>query len=316
MKRLAAGAAGIPLALLTVLGACLAGVASSSSPSGGAEPSPAAVADIPAAYLALYRQAATTCPGMAWTLLAAVGKVETNHGRSPLPGVHSGENSAGAGGPMQFLAATWAAYGRDGNSDGRIDRYHPADAIAGAAHYLCANGGGSGEAGRRRALWAYNHSSAYQADVEAWIVRYTGAPTSEPTHAATTPDGRPLLLATVAGITVDARIAGVLGAMIRDAADQGVPLTGGGYRDPSRQIALRRAHCGTSHYAVYEMPASACRPPTARPGQSMHEQGLAVDFENCSSRTTACYRWLAVNAARYGFMNLPSEPWHWSTSGR
>jgi hypothetical protein len=60
-------------------------------------PSGAALADIPAAYLALYRQAATVCPGLDWSILAAIGKIETDHGRSPLPGVHSGTNSAGAG---------------------------------------------------------------------------------------------------------------------------------------------------------------------------------------------------------------------------
>jgi LAS superfamily LD-carboxypeptidase LdcB len=48
----------------------------------------------------------------------------------------------------------------------------------------------------------------------------------------------------------------------------------------------------------------------------MHERGLAVDFRNCSVRSTACYQWLAGNAARFGFFNLPSEPWHWSTTGR
>ena len=55
-------------------------------------------------------------------------------------------------------------------------------------------------------------------------------------------------------------------------------FSGGGYRDPSSQVALRRAHCGTSDYDVYEKPPSQCHPPTARPGASMHERGLAIDF--------------------------------------
>jgi len=92
-------------------------------------------------------------------------------------------------------------------------------------------------------------------------------------------------------------------------------LSGGGYRDPAAQIALREAHCGTSQYAIYEMPASQCSPPTAKPGQSQHELGLAIDFSNCTSRSSACYKWLAANAGSFGFYNLPSEPWHWSTTG-
>jgi hypothetical protein len=48
----------------------------------------------------------------------------------------------------------------------------------------------------------------------------------------------------------------------------------------------------------------------------MHERGLAIDFRNCNSRGSACYRWLAANASRFGLFNLPSEPWHWSTTGQ
>jgi LAS superfamily LD-carboxypeptidase LdcB len=67
------------------------------------------------------------------------------------------------------------------------------------------------------------------------------------------------------------------------------------------------------------MPASQCDPPTARPGTSMHEQGLAIDF-TCNgggalSRSSVCFGWLSRNAANYGFYNLPEEPWHWSTNG-
>lgn len=117
------------------------------------------------------------------------------------------------------------------------------------------------------------------------------------------------------GIRVNCQIASRVSSMISAAAGAGVSLSGGGYRDPAQQIALRRAHCGSSQYAIYEMPSSQCRPPTARPGQSNHEVGLAIDFSNCSSRGTACYRWLAANASSFGFYNLPSEPWHWSVDG-
>ena len=122
-------------------------------------------------------------------------------------------------------------------------------------------------------------------------------------------------LCTVGGITVNCAIRGQLQSLLNGARASGLTLTGGGYRDPSSQIALRRQNCGTSYYAMYEMPASSCQPPTARPGSSQHEIGLAIDFSNCSSRSSACYRWLAANASSFGFYNLPSEPWHWSTSG-
>lgn len=122
-------------------------------------------------------------------------------------------------------------------------------------------------------------------------------------------------LCNVGGITVNCAISEPLGRMLNAARSSGLSLSGGGYRDPYNQIELRKAHCGTSYYAIYQMSPSACRPPTARPGQSLHEIGLAVDFSNCSYRSTACFQWLAANASTYGFYNLPSEPWHWSTTG-
>jgi hypothetical protein len=140
-----------------------------------AAPSPAARADIPTGYLTLYRQAAGRCPGLSWSVLAAIGKVESNHGRSPLPGVRSGWNSAGAAGPMQFGIGTgragnaWANHGADFDHDGRTSVYDPGDAIPAAARYLCAHGA----PGRLdRALYAYNSSSAYVATVKAIAARY------------------------------------------------------------------------------------------------------------------------------------------------
>jgi hypothetical protein len=140
-----------------------------------ASPSAVARADIPANYLTLYRQAARRCLGLSWSVLAAIGKVESDHGRSPLPGVRSGWNAAGAAGPMQFGIGTgragnaWARYGRDFDRDGRRSVYDPGDAIPAAARYLCAAG-----ALRRldRALYAYNHSWAYVAKVKTIAARY------------------------------------------------------------------------------------------------------------------------------------------------
>jgi peptidoglycan hydrolase CwlO-like protein len=120
-------------------------------------------------------------------------------------------------------------------------------------------------------------------------------------------------------ITVAGSIAGNLSSLLEAANAAGIVMCGGGYRDPQEQIELRKAHCGTSDYAIYEMPSSDCSPPTARPGSSMHEQGLAVDF-TCNGGGTVssgdvCDGWLESNAATYGFYNLPSEPWHYSTNG-
>ncbi|HWC10597.1 MAG TPA: lytic transglycosylase domain-containing protein, partial [Acidimicrobiales bacterium] len=139
----------------------------------GVAPSARALADIPAEYLALYQEAAKTCAGLPWTVLAAIGSIESSHGRSLAPGVHSGANFAGASGPMQFLAPTWSAYGVDGNKDGRRDVYNPTDAVHGAANYLCASGGG--DPGRLPdAIWAYNHADWYVDDVLILAFRYGG----------------------------------------------------------------------------------------------------------------------------------------------
>ncbi|HEU5031476.1 MAG TPA: lytic transglycosylase domain-containing protein [Spirillospora sp.] len=106
-------------------------------------------------YLDLYKQAATTCPGLSWTVLAAIGQVESDHGRN------AGRSSAGALGPMQFMPATWKSYGVDGDGDGKADIMNPYDAIPGAAKYLCANGAGRGGQQLYRAIWHYNHADWY-----------------------------------------------------------------------------------------------------------------------------------------------------------
>ena len=126
-------------------------------------------------------------------------------------------------------------------------------------------------------------------------------------------------LTSVWGIRVHESIADKLLALLKHASRDGIRLGGGGYRSSDSQVALRRAHCGTSRWAVYSKPSYQCRPPTARPGASMHERGLAVDFtQNGRARwsNTSGYRWLKRHAAKYGFRNLPSEPWHWSVNGR
>jgi hypothetical protein len=173
------------LACLLVLAVTAYGVAgdlglldppAAAPPARQAPPSPTATADIPAGYLTLYRQAAPHCPGLSWSILAAIGKVESDHGRAHLPGVRSGWNYAGAAGPMQFglgkgpAGNAWARFGRDYDHDGRVSVYDPGDAIPAAAQYLCDAG-----APRRldTALYAYNPSTSYVAKVKAIARRYT-----------------------------------------------------------------------------------------------------------------------------------------------
>ncbi|MFE3196314.1 NlpC/P60 family protein [Nocardia sp. NPDC059240] len=141
--------------------------------SGGAAPSPDAVSDIPPAMLALYQRASTVCPGLDWSVLAGIGKVETDHGRSTLPGVGSGENFAGAAGPMQFLAPTFDSVASrhrmpaDGASP--PSRYDPADAVYAAAYYLCDSGA---PADLHAAIFTYNHADWYVAEVLDQASRY------------------------------------------------------------------------------------------------------------------------------------------------
>jgi hypothetical protein len=143
---------------------------------GAPAPSRAATADIPAGYLRLYRQATRRCQRLSWAVLAAIGKLESDHGRARLPGVRSGWNAAGAAGPMQFgigqgrAGNAWARYGGDFDRDGRRSVYDPGDAIPAAADYLCASG-----APQRldAALYAYNRSRTYVARVKQLARRYT-----------------------------------------------------------------------------------------------------------------------------------------------
>jgi len=145
---------------------------------GGYRPSALARADIPARYLALY-QAAGERYGIDPWILAAIGSVETDHGRSTQPGVRSGVNSAGCcAGPMQFNIrngppSTWDGYGVDGNHDGTRSPYDPADAIPAAAKYLRATGA---PADYQAALLAYNHAQWYVDEVLAKAAEYRRDP--------------------------------------------------------------------------------------------------------------------------------------------
>lgn len=123
----------------------------------------------PGSYLELYRKSAVACPGLSWTVLAAIGQVESSHGRN------NGPSSAGAQGPMQFMPATWKSYGVDGDGDGVADIWSPYDAVPTAARYLCANGAGQGGKKLEKAIWFYNHSWSYVAKVIAISQGYAHA---------------------------------------------------------------------------------------------------------------------------------------------
>ena len=101
----------------------------------------------PAEELTGYYKEAEAKFGVPWEYLAAVHLVETRMGRI------RGTSTAGAQGPMQFLPATWKAYGMGG------DINDPHDAIMGAANYLKANGGAAGR--MDNALYRYNNSNRY-----------------------------------------------------------------------------------------------------------------------------------------------------------
>ncbi|AZP22833.1 glycoside hydrolase [Streptomyces aquilus] len=149
------------------------------------------------------------CRGMRWPILAAIAKVESNHAtghtitasgdiRPRIYGVLL--NGAGAGGnttsfpdtdggrwdgtalgeravgPFQFLPSTWNTVGADANGDQVADPHNADDAALGAAIYVCGNGRNlTHPAQLKAAIYQYNQSTAYVADVLRWIDQYTAA---------------------------------------------------------------------------------------------------------------------------------------------
>lgn len=120
---------------------------------------------------------------------------------------------------------------------------------------------------------------------------------------------------TVYGVTVHKKVAFAFRRMLDAAKANGITLSGGGFRTKQRQIQLRTINGCPD---VWTAPASSCRVPTAIPGRSLHEIGLAIDITSGGTSLTANsagFKWMAANAGKYGFVNLPSEPWHWSITG-
>lgn len=197
LKLAAAGAATIGGLILVPLLAAAAWLT-------GPGPSAEAIDDIPPAYLEIYRDAvAQRCPTLAWSVLAGIGKIESDHGRTgggslqpdgrvsppiigiPLDGTSGTreirDTDGGlfdgdpvhdrAVGPMQFIPSTWVSSGLDASGDGLADPHIAMDAIHAAARHLCDVGAGD-PAQLRQAIWTYNNSWDYVDEVLIWASRY------------------------------------------------------------------------------------------------------------------------------------------------
>ncbi|MEM9130838.1 MAG: lytic transglycosylase domain-containing protein [Actinomycetota bacterium] len=209
--RLTGGLLGIvilgPLLGLLIITMSLGGVVEALSNPLNPEPSEFALEDIPEPLLNHYRIASLGCPGLPWTVVAGIGKVESNHGRfggsqvadngdvTPpilgpvldgslagtrpisLPGGSPWHSTVGfdrALGPMQFLTDTFRAFGVDGNADGVATPHNAIDAIYSAVNYLC---GPAGEVtDLREAIFRYNRSEVYVDKVLEFAGRYGVAP--------------------------------------------------------------------------------------------------------------------------------------------
>jgi Transglycosylase SLT domain len=201
--------------------------------SGAPATSQLAAGGIPARAVQAYQAAAVAAGcGIPWTLVAAIGRVESDHGRFagatlladgrsdppivgiPLdgrPGVAAIKDTDGgrwdgdrsydrAVGPMQFIPGTWATFGVDGDGNGKTDPFDIDDAAASAAKYLCKAGGDlSNEAGQRNAVYSYNRSTAYVDNVLALAALYAG---HAPVDDSPAPGGTPRPVPTIAPPTL------------------------------------------------------------------------------------------------------------------
>ncbi len=167
-RVLGTAAAGLVVATLA-LGGCVSVVVGALGDGGGGPAAGGTTSGpggggpaVPASWVQLEQAAvAAECPGLPWVVLGAIGRVESDSGRSTLPGVASGANPAGAEGPMQFEPATFARYATVGPGGAApASPYDPIDAIYSAAVMLCADGGGTA-GGLTGAVFAYNHSAVY-----------------------------------------------------------------------------------------------------------------------------------------------------------
>ena len=288
----------------TLAGASAPGAGGSEAGSSDAGVSSTAFAEIPRAYLRLYEAAAARY-GLDWAILAGIGKVECDHGRDPDPSCtrQGAVNSAGAGGPMQFIASTWRVYGTDGDGDGRAIRWDAADAIYSAARYLRASGA---PGDYPRAIYAYNHAGWYVKEVEAVAATYRGRASSPGSSgesagsssaalssASPTPieliagdratlspqDGHLALIPAGAPLAVQAMV--VAGNEIQD-----LPYGPGGHPDP--RGATEEDCSSTVNYVLYR---SGVRPI----GEILARNPLAQDYVDWGAPGPG--RWVTIYAA-------------------
>lgn len=296
------------VAAIAAIGGASLGAAGPDAAGVGTEAASALAArEIPPLYLRLYHQAAQRF-GLDWAILAGVGRVECNHGLDPDPACTrpGAVNSAGAGGPMQFISSTWRTYGIDGGGDGRVSRWDPADAIYSAASYLRASGAPSDYA---RAIFQYNHAGWYVAAVIRWAARYRGPPAASRPWAlrgtgseatgqrlegeTTTPvrfiAGERATLAPTDGHTAQVPIAvpATVQAMVVAGNElQELPYGPGGHPDP--RGAFEEDCSSTINYVLYR---SGIRPI----GEIVRENPLAQDYLQWGAAGPG--RWVTIYAA-------------------
>ncbi|TDQ54784.1 C40 family peptidase [Actinorugispora endophytica] len=208
----------IPLAAVNQsVGSLVANGLSCTSDAEQVEASGYAEDSIPENYLEIYQEVGEE-KGIPWNVLAGVGQVESHHGRWEGPGITEGHNDWGAAGPMQFGALDGSAagnswggepimpvedrpeqgYGQDGNGDGIVNVYDPADAIPASADYLLAHGA---EEDIRQAIYGYNHAWWYVDDVLGWAEQYaegeysTGASIATAVNCTLNAAGNPIAVA-------------------------------------------------------------------------------------------------------------------------
>lgn len=301
------------------------------------------------------------CTGMTWALLAGIGKIESGHASGTgisgngdtvdwiigplLDGSGAGGNTTpfydtddgrwdrnteydAAVGPMQFIPTSWEAYGVDGNGDGTADPHNVFDATLAAGVHLCGTGPVdlSDREVLREAIFGYNRSEAYVAEVLLWMDRYSGSfggGGEEPVTPGPGPGpwgghqngqipadelcpipwdpGELLRCDATSGLTS-------LNEGYRAQFGVDLPLTDT-YRTYQEQVALKAHWCarGLCHMA-------------AEPGTSNHGWGLAIDFAGpIGSWGTREHLWMKANAPGRGWHNPmwaqpglgKEEPWHW-----
>ncbi len=242
-------------------GSAAASGSGGTSGSAGVQRGPA----LPATWVTLYQQAAATCPGLSWSVLAAIGTVESGSGQSGAPGVWSGANRAGAEGPMQFEPDTFAAHATTG-PDGAVppSPYDPIDAVYTASSMLCADGAGSA-LDLRGAVYDYNHSSTYVDTVLTLSLAFQQDPDTDTTVvAALTFAAQQLNTPYVWGGTGNGgfdcsglaqaafRHAGVsLPRVAQDQYDAGPAVAGGSSVDPGDLVFFGSGPSGVEHVGLY-----------------------------------------------------------------